>query len=450
MLEIPTFVQNFMNQFSSAGHKIYLVGGTVRGLIMNHKVSDWDFTTSAKPEEIMRIFPHSFYNNQFGTVGIPIEHEGTSYIFEVTTFRKESNYSNVRHPDIIEWAETVEEDLARRDFTINAIAYDGSKITDPYDGQIDIKNHILKAVGNPDIRFKEDALRLIRAIRQASQLGFMIEPATMKSLNENSNLINKISWERIRDEFFKILTSDHPAEGVLFLKNAGILNYILPELNECFGVDQKSPERHHIYDVGTHLVESLRHCPSRDPITLFATLIHDVGKKETYSKDEKTKIITFYNHEVVGEKLAKKIAHRFRLSKEQENKFVTLVKYHQFTVSEDQSDKALRRFIKNIGKKNITDMLDLRTGDRLGSGAKLTSWRTELFKKRLIDVQRIPFSVQDLKITGHDVMNMLSIKPGPQIGEILNKLFKEVDDEKLPNKREALLKQLTTFKKTSK
>jgi len=450
MLEIPTFVQNFMSQFSRAGHKIYLVGGTVRGLIMNHEVSDWDFTTSAKPEEIMRIFPHSFYNNQFGTVGIPIEHEGTSYIFEATTFRKESDYSNVRHPDSIEWAETVEEDLARRDFTINAIAYDGSKITDPYDGQIDIKNHILKAVGNPDIRFKEDALRLMRAIRQASQLGFMIEPATMKSLNKNSNLINKISWERIRDEFFKILTSDHPSEGVLFLKNTGILNYVLPEVNECFGVDQKSPERHHIYDVGTHLVESLRHCPSSDPITLFATLIHDVGKKETYSKDEKTQIITFYNHEVVGEKLAKKIAHRFRLSKEQENKFITLVKYHQFTVSEDQTDKAIRRFIKNIGKENITDMLDLRTGDRLGSGAKLTSWRTELFKKRLIDVQHIPFSVKDLKITGHDVIKELSIKPGPKIGEILNELFEEVDDEKLPNEKDALLKRLRHFKKNSK
>lgn len=191
----------------------------------------------------------------------------------------------------------------------------------------------------------------------------------------------------------------------------------------------------------------MRHCPSTDAITRFATLIHDIGKRETYRKDPETQIITFYNHEVVGEKQAREIASRFKLSKGESEQLVLLVRNHQFTVSEDQSDKAVRRFIRQIGVENIDEMLALRTGDRLGSGAKETSWRTELFKKRLVDVQHIPFSVHDLKITGHDVMEVMNIKPGPQIGDIMDQIFEEVDDEKLHNDREALLARLTELKK---
>ncbi|MDP4011668.1 MAG: CCA tRNA nucleotidyltransferase [Candidatus Roizmanbacteria bacterium] len=449
MLKLPDFIADFMKQFSNAGYKIYLVGGTVRGLIMDHPVNDWDFTTDATPEQIMKLFPHSYYNNQFGTVGIPLKHEDDNLVFEVTTHRKESEYTNVRHPDKIEWSKDLNGDLARRDFTINAIAYDGETLYDPFDGQKDIKDRIIRAVGDPNNRLKEDALRLMRAVRQAAQLGFLIEKSTKDSIQKNSHLITSISWERIRDEFFKILSSKNPAEGILFLKNTHILKNILPEVEASFGVDQKSPERHHMYDVGTHLVESLRHCPSENVITRFAALIHDVGKVETYQKDEKTKIITFYNHEVVGEKQAEQIANRFKLSKEEKKQLVLLVRHHQFTVSEDQSDKAVRRFIRQIGVENIDEMLALRTGDRLGSGAKESSWRTELFKKRLTDVQNIPFSVHDLNITGNDVMKELGIKPSPKVGEVMNKLFEMIDDEKLKNVREELLAQLQKIKKTA-
>lgn len=438
MITIPKEVKDFLEVFKKKDLKIYIVGGAIRDLLLNKSVKNWDFATNAIPEQIQKLFPDSFYNNTYGTVSVP---KGKT-IFEVTPFRKESEYTDLRHPEKIEWAKTVEEDLSRRDFTINAIAYNGKNIIDPYFGQKDLTNKLIKAVGDPDKRFNEDALRLLRAIRFTAQLGFLIEDKTRNSIQRNASLITKISWERIRDEFLKILESDHPAEGVFFLKNTGLLAYILPEVDVCFSIPQKSPKRHHVYDVGTHLVMALKHCPSRDPITRFATLIHDVGKAKTFRKDEETQLITFYNHEVVGKKLAETIANRFKLSNKQKNKLVILVGEHQFTVSELQTDKAVRRFIKNVSQEYLQDMLDLRTGDRIGSGSTPTSWRLDLFKKRLIEVQKEPFKITDLKISGTDVMKTLKLKPGPKVGEVLKKLFDKVVEGKVKNEKEALIKNL--------
>jgi tRNA nucleotidyltransferase/poly(A) polymerase len=450
MIKLPKEVLDLMQKFRENKFQIYLVGGAVRDALLNKKVDNWDFTTDANPEQIRKLFPDSFYNNVYGTVSIPVETQNfvslQKIVFEITPFRTESDYSDSRHPEKIQWAKTIEKDLSRRDFTINAIAYDGFKIIDPYEGQNDLKNKLIKAVGDPDIRFKEDALRLLRAVRFTSQLGFLIEEKTKESIQKNARLITKISAERIRDEFLKILGGDHPSEGVLFLKNTGLLSLILPEVDICFNIPQKSPKRHHIYDVGTHLVMALKNCPSKDVITRFATLIHDIGKAETFHKDNKTGLITFYNHEVVSKRQAEKIADRFRLSNKQKDKLVILVGEHQFTVSENQTDKAVRRFIKNVTKEYLQDMLDLRTGDRIGSGATPTSWRTELFKKRLEEVQKQPFSIKDLKIDGNDVMKTLKMKPGKQIGEILKKLFDQVVEGKVKNEREILIGQLSTFK----
>lgn len=439
MIKLPNEVTKLMDEFKEKKYQIYVVGGAVRDALLNKHVGNWDFTTNATPEQIQKLFPDSFYNNVYGTVTVG------KLLFEITPFRTESNYSDSRHPEKIEWAKTVEEDLSRRDFTINAIAFDGKNIIDPYNGQEDLKNKLIKAVGNPDIRFKEDALRLLRAIRFTSQLGFIIEEKTKESIQKNSDLISKISAERIRDEFLKILASEYPSEGILFLKNTGLLKLILPEVDICFTIPQKSPLRHHVYDVGTHLIMSLKHCSSKDTITRFATLIHDIGKAKTFHKDEKTELITFYNHEVVGKKQAEKIADRFKLSNKQKDKLVTLVAEHQFTVSEDQTDKAVRRFIRGVTKEYLQDMLDLRTADRIGSGAKPTSWRTELFKKRLEEVQKQPFSIKDLKIDGNEVMKILKLKPGPKIGEILKKLFDLVVDKKIKNEKESLIKQITSI-----
>lgn len=442
MVKLPDQVIKFMHVFKKKGYEIYVVGGALRNLLLKKPIDNWDFTTSATPEQIQTLFPEAFYNNTYGTVTIPKEDS----IYEVTPYRKESDYTDSRHPDKITWAKTVEEDLGRRDFSINAIAFDGKRIIDPYNGRKHIKEKIVVAVGDPDKRFREDALRLIRAIRFASQLGFLIEKNTNNSLIRNSQLVKNISWERIRDEFLKILRSDHPSEGVLFLHNTKLLEHILPEVEVCFAIPQKSPKRHHIYDVGTHLIMSLKHCPSTDQITRFATLIHDIGKAKTFHKDEKTELITFYNHEVAGTYQAESIAKRFRLSNKQTEKLVRLVAHHQFTVSEEITDKAVRRFIKDVGKEYLQDMLDLRTGDRIGSGATPTSWRYELFKKRMVEVQKEPFTVKDLKIDGHDVMEVLKIEPSKKIGDILDELFEQVVEKKIENKRKILLERLIDYK----
>jgi tRNA nucleotidyltransferase (CCA-adding enzyme) len=452
MIKLPKFITEIIKTFQKNNFQIYVVGGAVRDLILGKTTNNWDIATNATPEEIQELFPDSFYNNDYGTVTISnIKNQISNKILvEVTPFRKESEYKDNRHPDKIEWAKTIEEDLARRDFTINAIAFDGKTIIDLFEGQKHLQEKLIVAVGNPDTRFKEDGLRLMRALRFASQLGFLIEEKTRISIQKNSQLITNISWERIRDELIKILESNNPAEGILFMKNTRLLGYILPEVELCFMIPQKSPLRHHIYDVGTHLIMALKSCPSSNPITRLAALLHDIGKVKTFRKEEKTQLITFYNHEVVSTKLVIKIADRLRLSNKQKDKLVKLVQYHQFTVSELQTDKAVRRFIRELGKEYIQDMLDLRTADRIGSGSTPTSWRLDLFKKRLIEVQKEPFTVKDLKIDGNDVMKTLKIKPGKQVGEILNKLFDLVVEKKLKNEREILLNGMNVIASETK
>lgn len=447
MIHLPKNVSDFFLIFTNKGFQIYLVGGAIRDLILKKKPvelgENWDFATNATPEGILKLFPKGIYNNKYGTVLIPFE---KSVMFEITPFRKEADYKDLRHPEKIEWAKTIEEDLSRRDFTINAIAFDGKKLVDPYQGQKHLQEKLIVAVGDPDKRFSEDALRLMRAVRFASELGFLLENKTRLSVQKNASLITKISWERIRDELFKILASPNPTEGILFMRSLGLLTFILPELDLCFLIPQKSPKRHHIYDVGTHLVMSLKHCPSKDVITRLSTLLHDVGKSETFWRDEKTGLITFHNHEVVGTQMASKIADRLRLSHEQKQKLVTLVKFHQFTVTELQTDKAVRRFIRNVGKEYLDDILDLRYADRVGSGAKPTSWRFELFKKRLNEVQKEPFKISDLKIDGHDVMKILNLKPGKKVGQVLQSIFNDVEEGIVKNERDILLKKIKEIK----
>lgn len=459
MITLPQQAQAIIDTLNKAGFEAYAVGGSVRDLLMARPTHGWDFTTSATPEQILKLFPDSFYDNQFGTVGIKIykstndkstnnqneEEKEVFDIYEVTTYRSEKGYADHRHPDTIMWGKTLAEDLARRDFTINAIATNGNTIIDPYNGQKDLEAKIIRAVGDPDQRFSEDSLRMMRAVRIASELGCMIDQKTANAILANARLLKKISAERIRDELMRLLASPYASDGILLLKNSGLLTYILPELEDTFGVPQKSPKRHHIYDVGTHSVMALKHCPSPDPLVRLATLIHDIGKTKTFHKDA-SELITFYNHEVVSARLAKMIAGRLRLSRAQSEKLITLVRWHQFSVDERQTDSALRRFIRRVGKDNLSDMLALRIGDRLGGGARETSWRLELYKKRLEEVQKQPFTVADLAIDGNDVMSELNTRPGPIVGKILSQLFREVEAGTLPNEREALLIRMREIK----
>ena len=449
---MPTLIQpaqHIINTLNHNGYKAYAVGGSVRDILLGRATKSWDFATNATPAHLLEIFPDSFYDNNFGTVGIKIKNPkgDTIDVYEITTYRSEKGYKDHRHPDVVLWGETLEEDLSRRDFTINAIAFDGKTVIDPYHGQEDLKNKLIRSVGKPDERFKEDALRLMRAIRIATELGFVIEVETFAAIAKNAHLIDQISHDRVRNELMKIIASSYPADGIMLLKNSGILHHILPELEKCFGVPQQSPKRHHIFDVGTHLVESLKHAPSTNPVVRFAALTHDIGKPVVFHKDEPSGLITFYNHEVIGASIVKNISIRLNFSKADREKMVILVRWHQFTVDEHQTDATLRRFIKRVGKDNLKDMLNLRIGDRLGGGARETSWRLRLFMNRLEEVQKQPFTVTDLKVDGHDVMKLLGVSPGPIIGHTLNELFNEVVLEKVKNERNQLLKRLEEIKK---
>jgi tRNA nucleotidyltransferase/poly(A) polymerase len=455
---IPEQIQAINHKFHTAGFQLYLVGGCIRNMLLEKQIKDWDLTTNATPEEILKLFPQGFYDNQFGTVGIPMEFNNEQHVIEITTFRTEREYKDFRHPTEVAWGKTIEEDLQRRDFTINAMAMrisefgnkpalNASELIDPFHGQEDLKNNIIRAVGEPTKRFKEDALRLMRAIRFAAQLGFTIEDSTWKAIQEDAMLLPAVSSERIRDESMKILASDHPYEGIIVLKNANLLQHILPELLEGIGLSQARPGRHHVYDVFTHNVLALKHCPAKDPLVRFATLIHDVGKSRVVGEDENGLVI-FYNHEIAGAKLAFEIGNRLHFSKKERNKIVNLIRWHMFTVDEHITDSAVRRFIRRIGVENVKDMIDLRIGDRLGSGideSRAESWRLKKFKERIEEqLKPAPFSINDLAIDGSDIMQELQMKPGPQIGKLLQQLFEEVDEDLSKNTREYLLERIKT------
>ncbi|MFA6368947.1 MAG: HD domain-containing protein, partial [Candidatus Shapirobacteria bacterium] len=336
---IPIKVEKLIKKFRENKAEIYIVGGAVRDLILKKEVKDWDFTTNLTPEEMQKIFTkNSFYNNKFGTISIV---DGDD-IFEVTTFRTEKGYSDVRHPDEIKWGKTLKEDLQRRDFTVNAIALEiqnlsvdkstsplnkgrslNFKIIDLYDGQKDLENKIIRTVGNPDERFGEDALRMMRAIRIASQIGFLIEEKTFASIQKNAPLIKNIAGERIRDELFKILISISPSQGIILLKNSGLLQEIIPELIDGYGVAQKG---HHIDDVWTHNLKTLDNCETKNPITKLAALLHDVGKPKSMIGEGEER--TFHNHEIIGSRIAVAIGKRLRLSNKELEQLFKLVRYH--------------------------------------------------------------------------------------------------------------------------
>jgi putative nucleotidyltransferase with HDIG domain len=455
--QLPDDVISIIQRLKKSGFDGFVVGGAVRDLLTGRPVDDWDFTTNAVPEETQKVFPGSFYDNKFGTVGIPIKKQETINkkqdefeVYEVTTFRTEQGYSDKRRPDKVEWGESLEEDLSRRDFTINAMALkiENKKqetgnneieveIIDPFEGQKDLKNKLIRAVGDPNERFSEDALRMMRAIRLGAELGFGIENKTLEAIKKNKDLIKQISWERIRDEFLKIIASNFSADGVKLLHSTGLLAIILPELVKGVGVPQGG---HHIYDVFTHGLESLKFCPSRDLWVRLATLLHDVGKPDTMViRDGKP---TFYNHEVVGARIVKGIADRLRLPREQKDFLWKMVRWHMFAYNPEMTDCAIRRFMRRVGKEDIPKMMELRVGDRKGGGSKETSWRLEELKSRIAGLMNDPLTVADLKIDGFDVMKALDVKPGPVIGEVLDFLFEEVLEDPAKNNREYLLSRI--------
>jgi putative nucleotidyltransferase with HDIG domain len=441
-VKLPVLVKKVLGTSEKAGFKAYIVGGAVRDILTKTEVKDWDFTTDAKPEEIQKLFKDSFYDNTFGTVGVAEKHLGGKGegVVEITTFRSEGAYSDRRRPDKVTWGKSLSEDLKRRDLTINAMALDKKmEVVDPFKGQKDLKDKIIRAVGEADKRFQEDALRMMRTIRIAAQLGFTIEEKTFKGINKNADLIKEIAAERVRDELLKTIASAYPKDGVLLLFTSGLLEHIMPELIETREIQQAG---HHTKDVWHHSLDALEGCPSPNPIIRLATLLHDIGKPKVKMNRGKGKEITFYNHEVVGARMVKAIARRLKMSKKEIDLLWLLVRWHMFAYDPKMTDKAIRRFIRRVGRENINNMMMLRIGDRIGGGSKATSWRLRELQQRIGEVLYTPMQIKDLKVNGSDVMKELKIKGGPKVGKVLEKLFDEVMEDAKKNKREYLLKRI--------
>jgi len=433
-MDIPKEIKAVLDKLEKKGFDAFLVGGSCRDLLLGQIPKDWDIATNANPEQIQKIFPKSFCNNDFGTVNV----SG----IEITPFRTEEKYTDKRHPDKVEWAKTIEQDLARRDFTINAIAFSVDKeITDPYNGQKDIKNKIIKAVGLAKDRFSEDALRMIRAVRLAVELNFKIEEKTKKAIKENSSQLRFISKERIRDEFLKIIMAQKAAQGIDLLKELGLLSFVVPELLENVGVSQS---KHHIYDCYKHAVLSLDFAAKKGfgKHVRLAALLHDIGKPRT--KRGEGEEATFYNHEIVGAKMTAQILSMLRFSKKDIEKTVNLVRYHLFYYNVGEvTDASVRRLVRRVGPENINELLQVRMADRIGSGCpKAEPYKLRHLRYVVEKVCQDPISVKNLKVSGKDVMEILKEKPGPKIGQILDILLGCVLADPKKNKKEFLKKEI--------
>jgi len=444
-MKIPQEIQSISDKLEKSGFEAYIVGGSVRDFLMNKTPQDWDMTTNAKPEDLQAIFPHSFYNNTFGTVTVINEETESENLktVEITTYRTETDYFDNRHPDQVAFTSCLEEDLKRRDFTINAMALrekaGKEEIVDLFGGKRDLKDKIIKAVGDPDDRFSEDALRMLRAVRFAVQLGFDIEKATFDSIKNNAELLEKVSAERIRDEFQKIILSEDPARGVDLLRESGLLRYVIPELEAGIGVAQN---RHHIYTIYEHLLMSLKTCPSNKLEVRMSALLHDIAKPQTKAGSGQDS--TFYNHDYIGAKITEKILRRLKFSNKIVEKTSLLVKNHMFYYNTGEvSEAGVRRLIARVGRENLKDLMDLRIADRLGSGTpKAKPYKLRHLEYLIEKVSKDPISPKMLKINGQDIMELLHIQPGPKVGAILKVLLAEIIEDPEKNNREYLEKRV--------
>lgn len=439
---IPKEIKDILSNLQKNGFEAYLVGGCVRDLLRKAEPADWDIATNARPEEIRKIFPDSFYENKFLTVTVKTESKKENLKeVEITTYRSEAKYTDKRHPDEIKFAKTIEEDLSRRDFTINAMALEingaKTKTIDPFQGKNDLEKKAIKAVRDPNERFKEDALRMMRAVRLSSVLGFRIENKTADAIEKNSQLIEAVSKERIRDEFLKIIMSDKASEGIENLRKLGMLKYIMPELEEGYKVSQN---KHHIYDCYEHSLFSLEYAAKKkfNKYVRIAVLLHDIAKPRV--KKGEGQNATFYNHEIVGAKMAAKILHRLKFSKKDADKIIKLVRYHLFYYNVGEvSESSVRRLVSRAGFENMEELLEVRMADRIGSGVpKAEPYKLRHLKYIIEKVSQEPISAKAIKINGNDIIKILGIKPGPKIGMILEVLLGEILSCPNKNKKEIL------------
>lgn len=439
IIKIPKEIAAIIERLDQAGHNAYPVGGSVRDVIRGAAPKDWDVTTSAEPEEILKLFQESFYENKFLTVTVKTgsDDERVKEV-EVTTFRAEGKYTDKRHPDEVRFAKTLEEDLSRRDFTVNAMALTpAGELIDPYQGQEDLKKKLIRSVGDPEKRFAEDALRMMRATRLAAELGFEVEQETKNSIKKLSGTIAFIAKERIRDELLKMFAAPRARHGIELLHELGLLKHIMPEVEEGIGVEN----RPRIFTVWEHNLKALEYGATQgfSPEICLTALLHDVGKPRTKGP-EKNGEWTYYGHDIVGGRMAAQLLERLHFPRHTIEKIAKLIRWHLFKYDPDEgvTDSSVRRLIRNVGAENMADLVRVRICDRMGMGVpKAVPYRLRHFQFRVEKILREEEepTVKMLKVNGNDVMNILGIEPGPKIGRILEVLLQGVIDDPAGNNR---------------
>ncbi len=435
--QIPPEVARVTEGLENAGFEAWIVGGCIRDLLLGHTPKDWDVTTNATPERIQGIFEHTYYTNEFGTVGVVNDTvtDERLKVVEVTPYRLEGKYSDARRPDSVVFSQKIEDDLKRRDFTINALAYSPSKgqLLDPYDGIKDMGSRWIRAVGEPGERFDEDALRIMRAVRLSAELDFQLEPKTQTAIGESATQLEKISKERIRDEFIRILNSAEPMKALILSHKLGILRYIAPEIEEGIGVEQNQA---HSFDVFEHNLRSTQHAADKNWsfIIRLSALFHDVGKPKSRRWSDEKRDWTFHGHDVVGARMTKKILENLKFPRETIDRAASLVRWHMFfSDPEKVTLSAVRRIVANVGREHIWDLINLRICDRIGTGRpKEQPFRLRKYQAMIEQAMRDPISVGMLKIDGRKIIE-LGERPGPRIGWTLHALLEEVLEDPAKN-----------------
>lgn len=437
---VPGPVLALLRRLQDAGHPAYAVGGAVRELLRGIDITDWDVATAARPNQVAALFPRVLPTGiKHGTVTVLTD----SGPCEVTTFRTEHGYADARHPDHVTFVDDIESDLSRRDFTVNAIAWDpiAGRIFDPFGGEEDLRQGLIRCVGDPGQRFREDGLRPIRAARFAATLEFEVENGTFQALGAARDSVARIAAERVRDELMRMLDAPLPSRGFEVLRRAGLLPVWLPELQECIAVPQN---RYHAYDVYFHTLYTCDAAPAGKPLVRLAALFHDVGKPRTRAEREDGEG-TFYNHQFVSAKMAEEAMTRLRFSGEDIQQVAHLVREHMFDYRREWTDAAVRRFLRHVGAEHVADLFDLRIADNLGNGLKtgFPHYLGELHD-RVSEILRRQeaLTVRDLAVDGNDVMRELGVPAGPRVGQILDRLLEEALEDPARNDRERLLERL--------
>lgn len=431
-LAVPNDVERVVETLIANGFEAFVVGGCVRDALRGVDPQDWDVATSAKPDEIQRLFKRSLYTNRFGTVVV----SSGAHEIEVTTYRIEADYADHRRPDEVAFTESLHEDLARRDFTMNAMAWrptaDGGELVDPFGGRADLDAKLVRAVGDPTERFAEDALRMLRAVRFAAVLRMRIEARTADAIVTNAGLASALSGERIQQELNKILLADPPSTGIRLLSDLGLLAVLCPELEVCKTIPQ---DKAVAQDVFEHSLITVDATPP-DLVLRLAGLFHDVGKAETMADGH------FHQHEFVGEAITRRTLRRWKYPKDLVAAVAHLIRHHMFWYQTDWTGSAVRRFIRKVGLDSIPDLFALRRADNIGSGSRAPRMYAldDLWARVEGEIERsTAFSPRDLEVDGTDVMRELAIGPGPEVGRIIAAVFERVLDDPDLNTRERLL-----------